>query len=187
MLAWIDLEMTGLDPLRHVIVEIAVLLTDDDLEVIAEGPSLILHADEEQLSDMEDVVAEMHAGNGLIELIRRSEVSVAEATAQTMAFLQAHISEPGTVPLCGNSIGTDRQFLARHMSEVDQFLHYRCVDVSTVKELCRRWHPEAFEQRPEKADAHRALDDIHESIAELRYYRDVFFAGPDFSETGPGA
>jgi len=184
MLVWIDLEMTGLDPQRHVIVEIATLLTDDSLEVIAEGPDLILHASAAELAAMDDAVAEMHAESGLTDLIRESRISAAEATAQTMDFLAAHIAEPGTVPLCGNSIGTDRQFLARHMADIHRFLHYRNVDVSTVKELCRRWHPDVFAKAPEKSKTHRALDDIHESITELRHYRDLFFAAPT---TGPAA
>jgi oligoribonuclease len=179
MLAWIDLEMTGLDPERHVIVEIASLLTDDDLEIIAEGPDLVVHATDSQLAEMDDFVTAMHERSGLTEQIRASTLSLADAEAATMAFLRAHIPEAGTVPLAGNSIGTDRRFLAAQMPEVESFLHYRCVDVSTIKELARRWHPEALSSAPAKVGSHRALDDVKESIAELQHYRRSVFRDPD--------
>ncbi len=174
MLAWMDLEMTGLDPARHVIVEIATLLTDDNLELIAEGPDLVVHATEEQLSRMPEVVVAMHTRSGLIDQIRESTVSVEEAGAQTLAFLRQHIPEPATVPLCGNSIGTDRRFLSIHLPEVENYLHYRSVDVSTLKELAKRWNPAILGGAPRKAEGHRALDDIRESVDELRYYRETF-------------
>jgi oligoribonuclease len=171
-----DLEMTGLDPGRHVIVEIATLLTDDELNVVAEGPDLVAHATDPQLAEMDDFVQTMHSKSGLLSAIRESELSVEGAGRETLAFLSAHISEARTVPLCGNSIGTDRRFLATYLPEIDEFLHYRSVDVSTIKELCRRWYPEVYAAAPAKSETHRALDDIRESIAELRYYRAAIFS-----------
>jgi oligoribonuclease len=170
-----DLEMTGLDPARHTIVEVATLITDDELEIVAEGPDLVVAASPEQLSAMDDVVRAMHTRSGLLEAIQSSTTSLAEAGEVTMAFLRQHIPEPRSVPLCGNSIGTDRRFLATWLPEVDDYLHYRCVDVSSVKELVRRWYPDAYSKVPKKAGAHRALDDILESIRELRYYRETVF------------
>ncbi len=170
-----DLEMTGLDPARHVIVEIATLVTDDELSVVAEGPDLVIAQPEERLADMPDVVREMHTRSGLIHAIEASPLSLADAGKATLDFIRSHVPEPGTVPLCGNSIGTDRRFLATFLPEVEAHLHYRSVDVSTVKELCRRWYPDALAGAPEKAGAHRALDDIKESVAELRYYRSAIF------------
>ena len=175
MLAWIDLEMTGLDPQRHVIVEIAAIVTDDDLATVAEGPDVVVHAAPEQLEAMDDVVRAMHTRSGLLDAMQRSTVSLAAAGRQTLEFLASHIAEPRTVPLCGNSIGTDRRFLAAQLPEVDGFLHYRSIDVSSVKELCRRWNPDAFAAAPPKAETHRALDDIRESIRELAYYRETIF------------
>ncbi|HET8929191.1 MAG TPA: oligoribonuclease [Acidimicrobiales bacterium] len=178
MLAWMDLEMTGLDPEHNVIVEIATLITDDDLEIIAEGPDLVIHATDEELAKMDDVVVKMHAKSGLTEQIRASTLSLADAGAQTLAFLKAHIDEARTVPLCGNSIGTDRRFLLRWLPEIEEFLHYRSVDVSSIKELARRWYPDELAQVPAKQGAHRALDDIRESIEELRQYRRLLFKDP---------
>ena len=176
MLAWMDLEMTGLDPAHHVIVEIATLITDDDLEVVAEGPDLVVHASEDQLSRMEDVVVRMHTDSGLLDRIRASSLTLADAGRQTLAFLREHVPEPRTVPLCGNSIGTDRRFLSTHLPEIEEHLHYRSVDVSTLKELGRRWAPELTAGAPTKAGSHRALDDIRESVAELHYYRQHLFS-----------
>ena len=181
MLAWMDLEMTGLEPDRHVIVEIATMLTDDDLELIAEGPDLIVHATPEQLAEMDDFVTNMHTRSGLLDQITASTISLEEAGAQTLAFLQEHIPEARTVPLCGNSIGTDRRFLAAHLPEVEEFLHYRSIDVSTLKELARRWNPDALKTAPKKAGGHRALDDIRESLEELRHYRQALFVSRDTS------
>jgi oligoribonuclease len=175
VLVWMDLEMTGLDPSRHVIVEIATLITDDDLVTVAEGPDIVVHAGDEQLAQMDGVVRRMHTRSGLLAAIEASSTSLAEAGRQTLEFLRAHIQQPRSVPLCGNSIGTDRRFLATHLPEVDDFLHYRSVDVSSIKELCRRWHPDVLAQAPTKAETHRALDDIRESIAELAYYRSTIF------------
>ncbi len=179
MLAWLDLEMTGLDPARHVIVEIATLVTDDDLEVVAEGPDLVVAQPPEALAAMDDVVRDMHTRSGLLPAIAASTTTLEQAGAATLAFLQEHIAEPGTVPLCGNSIGTDRRFLATYLPAVEHFLHYRSIDVSTIKELCRRWYPEVLPGAPAKTSTHRALDDIRESVAELRYYRSTAFRAHD--------
>ncbi len=167
--------MTGLDPSNHVIVEIAALITDDDLEIVAEGPDLVIFQPAEALQAMPDIVRRMHEHSGLTTAVQASTTSLASAGDQVLAFLKEHAPEPGTVPLCGNSIGTDRRFLAAYLPEINDHLHYRSVDVSTVKELCRRWYPEAFAAAPVKAGSHRALDDIKESVAELRYYRDAIF------------
>lgn len=179
MLAWMDLEMTGLDPARHTIVEIATIVTDDDLRIVAEGPDLVISTSDEQLASMEDVVRDMHTRSGLLEQIKRSSLSLEEAGRLTLEFLKKHIPEPKTVPLCGNSIGMDRRFLAAQLPMVDDWLHYRSVDVSTLKELARRWYPEVLASAPRKRGAHRALGDIRESIAELVYYRERMFRGPD--------
>jgi oligoribonuclease len=170
-----DLEMTGLDPDRNVIVEIATLITDDDLAVIAEGPDIVVQATEEDLAAMDEVVTAMHTRSGLLEAIRKSETDLAEAGRQTLDFLRAHIPEAGTVPLCGNSIGMDRRFLARWLPEIDRFLHYRSIDVSTLKELTRRWYPQVHNGQPRKVGSHRAMGDVHESVAELAYYRKTVF------------
>ncbi len=175
MLVWMDLEMTGLDPDRNVIVEIATLITDDELEVVAEGPDLVVHQPDDALALMDPVVVEMHTSSGLLDQIRASTISLDEAGAATLAFLLEHVPEPRTTPLCGNSIGTDRRFLARHLPAIEDHLHYRSVDVSTIKELARRWYPEVLASQPRKAAAHRALDDIRESVAELRFYRERLF------------
>jgi oligoribonuclease len=175
VLAWMDLEMTGLDPAKHVIVEIATLLTNDDLEIIARGPELVIHASEAELDGMDQVVLDMHTKSGLLPEIRKSTVTLEEAGAQTLAFLKEHIKESRTVPLCGNSIGMDRRFLAVHLNEVEEYLHYRSVDVTTIKELARRWYPKVLKSAPRKDVSHRALDDIKESIDELRHYRETVF------------
>lgn len=181
-----DLEMTGLDPARHVIVEIATIITDDDLRVVAEGPDLVVHQPEAALAEMDDFVTEMHTSSGLLEAIRTSTVTLEQAGAETLAFIREHVPEPRTVPLCGNSIGTDRRFLAAHLVEIEEHLHYRSVDVSTIKELARRWYPDALATMPRKAVSHRALDDIRESIAELAHYRDTVFA-PRQATSAPSA
>ncbi|HSS08699.1 MAG TPA: oligoribonuclease [Acidimicrobiales bacterium] len=175
MLAWMDLEMTGLDAGHDAIVEIAALMTDDDLEIVAEGPDLFIAVDNAALARMDDVVRAMHAKSGLLTAIEASTTTLEDAAAATLEFLKQHIAEPGTVPLCGNSIGTDRRFLAAFMPEVENFLHYRSIDVSTIKELARRWYPDAYNNAPKKAGGHRALEDIKESVAELRYYRASVF------------
>ncbi|MGH9109950.1 MAG: oligoribonuclease [Acidimicrobiales bacterium] len=185
MLAWMDLEMTGLDPARHTIVEIATLVTDDDLAIVAEGPDLVVSATPEELAAMNDLVRHMHTRSGLLASIEASSLSLAQAAEATLAFLRQHIAEPGTVPLAGNSIGMDRRFLAVHAPQIEQFLHYRSIDVSTVKELARRWMPEAASQAPRKHGAHRAMDDIKESVAELAYYRRAVFRAPETSDGRP--
>jgi oligoribonuclease len=171
MLVWMDLEMTGLDPGRHAIVEVATLVTDDDLAVVAEGPDVIVHQPPEVLAGMDDVVRKMHTKSGLLAAIESSTVSLADAGAATLDFIKSHVPGPRTVPLAGNSIGMDRRFLAAQLPDIEEYLHYRSVDVSTVKELCRRWYPDVLAAAPEKAGSHRALDDIRESVEELRYYR----------------
>jgi oligoribonuclease len=185
MLAWIDLEMTGLDPARHTILEIAVLMTDDDLVIVAEGPDLIVHATPEQLDEMDGTVRAMHTRSGLLAAVESSTLMLPDAGSQTLDFLKQHIAEPRTVPLAGNSIGTDRRFLAVQLPEVEDFLHYRSVDVSTIKELCRRWHPEVYKGAPTKKGGHRALQDIRESVEELAYYRAAVFhpISPDQERT----
>src|SRR3954449_10921648 len=175
MLVWMDLEMTGLDPARHTVVEIATLVTDDDLQVAAEGPDLVIHQPADALAEMDDVVRKMHTKSGLLAAIESSTLSLEDAGKQTLDFIKQHVPEPRTVPLAGNSIGMDRRFLAVHLPEIEEYLHYRSVDVSTVKELARRWYPAAYSKAPKKAGGHRALDDIRESVAELRYYRETIF------------
>ncbi|MBI2706552.1 MAG: oligoribonuclease [Actinobacteria bacterium] len=181
MLAWMDLEMTGLDPTTDVIVEIATLVTDDDLTIVAEGPDLVVFQPPEVLARMGDFVREMHSKSGLLPQIEQSMVTLEAAGEATLAFLHEHIPEERTVPLCGNSIGTDRRFLAAYLPEIEEYLHYRSVDVSTLKELAQRWNPPVVSTAPVKRETHRALDDIRESVGELAHYRDHFcvLAGRD--------
>jgi oligoribonuclease len=180
VLAWIDLEMTGLDPAQHTILEIASLVTEDDLSLVEEGPDLVVHAAPAQLAAMDEYVRSMHGRSGLLAAVEASVLTLPDAGAQTLEFFKKHIPEPGTVPLAGNSIGTDRRFLASMLPELEDFLHYRSVDVSTVKELCRRWRPDVYKAAPVKKGGHRALADIRESVCELAYYRDALFdLGPD--------
>ena len=175
-----DLEMTGLDPETDVIVEIATLITDDELNIVAEGPELVIFQPDDVLARMNDFVTKMHITSGLLELIKVSTVSEAEAMQQTLDFIKIHSPESGKIPLCGNSIRTDRSFLAKHMPDIENWLHYRCVDVSTVKELVRRWYPGVEHGRPTSVgQSHRALDDIRDSVAEMAYYRDRVFRTPD--------
>jgi len=176
--------MTGLDPAHCVIVEIATIVTDDELQIVAEGPDLVVHQPPEALTGMEQVVVDMHTSSGLLTEIAASTITLEEAGAATLAFIKEHVPEPRTVPLCGNSIGTDRRFLAIYLPEIEEHLHYRSVDVSTIKELTRRWYPGALEAVPRKATAHRALDDIRESIQELRWYREHVFK-PSAEPTPP--
>ncbi len=166
-----DLEMTGLDPEACVVVEVATLVTDDQLEVVAEGPDLVVSCAPEKLEAMEDVVREMHEKSGLLDAIRASTTTLEDAERSTLEFIKQHVPERRSVPLCGNSIGTDRRFLAAQLPSIDDWLHYRSIDVSTLKELCRRWYPDVLEKAPSKGGRHRALDDIRESVEELRYYR----------------
>jgi oligoribonuclease len=178
MLVWMDLEMTGLDPARHAVVEIATLITDDNLEIVAEGPDLVVHAGDVALAEMDDFVRTMHTKSGLLTAIQASTTTLEAAGEATLAFIKEHVPEVRSVPLCGNSIGTDRRFLAIHLPAIEEYLHYRSVDVSTVKELARRWYPRAYQRAPKKSGGHRALDDIRESVAELRYYRESVFKPP---------
>ena len=175
VLVWMDLEMTGLDPATEVIVEIATLITDDELNIVAEGPDLGIHQPEPVLKAMDPFVVEMHTTSGLLVAIRESTVTLEQAGAATLEFIKQHIAEPRTIPLCGNSIGTDRRFLAKYLPEIENFLHYRSVDVSTIKELVKRWYPGLEISRPTKSGAHRALDDVRESIRELKFYRENVF------------
>lgn len=175
MLVWMDLEMTGLDPSTNVIVEIATLVTDDELEIVAEGPDLVIATSADKLAGMDPVVRDMHTRSGLLKAIEASTISLDVAGTQTLDFIREHVPEPRTVPLCGNSIGTDRRFLAVHLPEIEEYLHYRSIDVSTIKELSRRWYPETLAGAPTKAGGHRALDDVRESVAELRYWRETVF------------
>lgn len=175
MLFWMDLEMTGLDPNTEVIVEIATVVTDDDLTVLAEGPDIVIATAAQFLEKMEPFVLNMHINSGLLEAIKASTVSHEDAMQQTLDFIKFHSPESGKIPLCGNSIGTDRRFLAKYMPEIENWLHYRSVDVSSVKELVKRWYPGLEHARTSKVQTHRALDDIMESIAELKFYREKVF------------
>ncbi|RLE22616.1 MAG: oligoribonuclease [Actinobacteria bacterium] len=178
MLAWMDLEMTGLDHTSDVIVEIATLITDDNLEIIAEGPDLVVHQSDETLAGMDPFVVEMHTRSGLLDLIKSSDISLEQAGAATLDFIKLHVPESMTVPLCGNSIGTDRRFLAAYLPDIENYLHYRSIDVSSVKELVKRWYPGVDSSRPRGQGSHRALDDIRESIREMAFYRDHVFVDP---------
>jgi oligoribonuclease len=172
---WIDCEMTGLDLRADALIEIAALVTDSELNILGDGVDVVIHASDEQLANMPDVVREMHAKSGLTDEVRRAEVSLAEAEKMVLDYVREHVPEPGTAPLAGNSIATDRGFIARDMPALDGHLHYRMVDVSSVKELCRRWYPRIYFAQPGKGLAHRALADIKESIRELAYYRETAF------------
>ena len=176
-LVWLDLEMTGLDLDRHVIVEIAALVTDDDLQPVDDGIDLIVHQPASALAEMDDFVRAMHTKSGLLPEIQASTMSLADAGARVLDYVRGHVAE-GSSPLCGNSIGVDRRFLDRQLPELDRFLHYRSIDVSSFKELCRRWYPAVYKGRPSKAETHRALADVLESIGELRYYREHMLVDP---------
>ena len=176
-LVWMDLEMTGLDPEKDTILEIATLIANDSLDVQAEGPSLAIHHPQPILDAMDQWNREHHAASGLTARVLASTVSMADAEAQTMAFVKQFCSERSS-PLCGNSIWQDRRFLARYMRTLESYLHYRIIDVSTIKELVRRWYPRG-PQPPEKRHAHLALDDLRESIAELHFYRENYFRAVD--------
>ncbi|WP_238419022.1 oligoribonuclease [Gordonia sp. 'Campus'] len=181
-LVWIDCEMTGLRLESDKLIEIAALVTDGDLNILGEGVDVVIHADDEALAAMPDVVTKMHAASGLTEEVRASTVTLAEAEKLVLDYIRKHVTTAGAVPLAGNSIATDRGFITRDMPELDAYLHYRMVDVSSIKELCRRWYPRVYFGQPEKGLAHRALADIRESIRELRYYRAAAFVpapGPD--------
>ena len=178
-LIWIDLEMTGLDPEKHVIVEIASIITDDQLNVVAEGPNIVIHQPDDVLSRMEPWSLEHHQASGLTDRINASSYSCARAETETLAFL-SRFCEKGASPLCGNSIGQDRRFLVKHMPALEDFFHYRNIDVSSVKELVKRWYPSL--PRYEKEKTHLALSDIRESIDEMLYYRKHVFVPSDASQ-----
>ena len=181
-IVWVDLEMTGLDPSRHVIVEVAALVTDAELNIIDEGVDLVVHATDAQLAEMDDFVTQMHSDNGLLDDIKASTVSIEEAEDAVLGLVEKHCDPAHPAPLAGNSIATDRTFIRAQMPRLDAALHYRMIDVSTVKELSRRWFPKAYFNQPAKGMAHRALADIVESIRELDYYRRSVFVpapGPD--------
>jgi oligoribonuclease len=173
-----DLEMTGLDAEKDLIVEIATLVTDDELEIVAEGPDLVVHQDAEALAAMDPFVLAMHTKSGLLPLITASTTTLEVAGQATLDFIKEHVPEPRTVPLCGNSIGTDRRFLVRYLPTIEEHLHYRSVDVSTIKELARRWYPDALKAAKPDEGRHRAMDDVRASVAELRHYREHVFRPP---------
>jgi oligoribonuclease len=177
--------MTGLDLGKDALIEVAVLVTDPDLNVIGDGVDVVIHADEAALAAMPEVVRDMHARSGLTKAARASTVSLIEAEDMVLDYVTAHVPDPRTAPLCGNSIATDRGFITRDMPRLDAHLHYRMIDVSSIKELCRRWYPRVYFGQPAKGLAHRALADIRESIRELEYYRRAIFVplpGPDVEE-----
>ncbi|GGF38585.1 oligoribonuclease [Williamsia phyllosphaerae] len=181
-LVWIDCEMTGLRLDTDKLIEIAALVTDSDLNILGEGVDVVIHADDADLEAMPDVVKKMHAASGLTEEVRASTVTVPEAEQMVLDYVRKHVKSAGAAPLAGNSIATDRGFIARDMTALDTYLHYRMIDVSSIKELSRRWYPKIYFGQPEKGLAHRALADIRESIRELKYYRQTAFVaqpGPD--------
>lgn len=179
LLVWIDCEMTGLDLGSDALIEVAALVTDPDLNVLGDGVDVVIHVPDSALDGMLDLVRDMHAKSGLTEEVRASRVTLAEAEDMVMEYVTRYVPTPRTAPLCGNSIATDRGFLARDMHRLDEHLHYRMIDVSSIKELCRRWYPRTYYGQPTKGLAHRALADIKESIRELDYYRNtVFIPGP---------
>jgi oligoribonuclease len=180
-LVWLDLEMTGLDTDRHVIVEIAALVTDSELEPVDDGIDLVVHASDDELAAMDDFVRAMHTKSSLLPAIQASDVTLEAAGAAVLEYVRGHVAE-GAAPLCGNSIGVDRRFLDRYLPALDGYLHYRSIDVSSLKELCRRWYPEVYKGRPGKRESHRALDDVRESINELRYYREMMLRPAEGTE-----
>jgi oligoribonuclease len=184
-LVWIDCEMTGLDLGSDLLIEVAALVTDAELNVLGDGVDVVIGATEDDLARMPDVVRDMHASSGLTQEVIASTVTMKEAEQQVLAYIKQWVPEPKKAPLCGNSIATDRGFLTRDMAELDEWLHYRMVDVSSVKELARRWYPRAYFASPKKGGGHRALADIRESVLELKYYRQAVFVpqpGPTTEE-----
>ncbi|NUP25489.1 MAG: oligoribonuclease [Nocardia sp.] len=185
LVVWMDCEMTGLDLATDKLIEVAALVTDSDLNVLGDGVDIVIHADDAALAAMPEVVADMHARSGLTEEVRQSTVTLADAERQVLDYVKQYAPTARVVPLAGNSIATDRGFIARDMPELDAHLHYRMIDVSSIKELCRRWYPRIYFGQPEKGLAHRALADIKESIRELEYYRRTAFVpapGPSTAE-----
>jgi oligoribonuclease len=186
-LVWLDLEMTGLDVGRDTIVELAVLVTDASLEPLDDGLDVVVHQSPDVLGGMSDFVRAMHTRSGLLPAIETSTVDLADAGARALKYVKGHVPEASTAPMCGNTIGMDRRFLARYLPDLENYLHYRSIDVSTLKELTRRWYPGVYRKRPGKAERHRALDDVRESIAELRFYRETILREPDPTPTTPPA
>ena len=178
VLVWIDMEMTGLEPDRERIIEMATILTDGQLVEVAAGPALVIHEHDTVLAAMDDWNRTHHGGSGLVARVEASIVSDADAEAQTLAFINQYVGAKDRPVLCGNSIHQDRRFIRRYMPLLEKRLHYRMVDVSSIKELARRWFPQVIARQPPKHDTHRALDDIRESIDELRYYRQHVFVAP---------
>ena len=177
-LVWIDCEMTGLDLHKDALIEVAVLVTDSELKVLDDGLDLLIKPPSDALEQMVDVVRNMHTTSGLLEAIESASLTLDDAEQLLLAYMKQFVPEPGKAPLCGNTIATDRAFLARDMPELDRHLHYRMIDVSSIKELARRWYPKAYYSAPVKRGGHRALADIRESIDELRYYREAIFVPP---------
>jgi oligoribonuclease len=178
LLVWVDCEMTGLDLGKDALIEVAVLVTDPDLNVLGEGVDIVIGADEAALAGMPEVVREMHERSGLTTAVRASTISLVQAEDMVLEYVTRYVPEPRSAPLCGNSIATDRGFIARDMPRLDAHLHYRMIDVSSIKELCRRWYPRVYFGQPTKGLSHRALADIRESIRELEYYRRAIFVPP---------
>jgi oligoribonuclease len=176
VLVWLDMEMTGLEPDRERIIEMATIITDGNLTEVAIGPDLVIHQDDALLAAMDDWNKSHHGGSGLVERVKASTVTEGDAEAQTLAFINAHVSAKDRPVLAGNSIHQDRRFIRRYMPALEKRLHYRMVDVSTIKELARRWYPAIIAKQTAKKETHRALDDIRESIDELRFYRQHLFA-----------
>jgi oligoribonuclease len=189
-LVWIDCEMTGLDLARDALIEVAVLVTDADLRLLDDGLDVVIHTADDVLDTMIPFVRDMHASSGLTDAVRASTVTLGEAEQQVLDYVRAHVPEPKVAPLCGNSIATDRGFLARDMPTLDAHLHYRMVDVSSIKELAKRWYPRVYQSQPAKGLAHRALADIRESVQELDFYRRTLFVplpGPTLDEAQAAA
>jgi len=177
-LVWIDCEMTGLDLRRDALIEVAGIVTDAELSPLDDGVAVIVHAHDDVLDTMLPVVREMHTASGLTDAVRASTVTLGDAEQLILNYVRSHVADPKTAPLCGNSIATDRAFIARDMPALDEHLHYRMIDVSSIKELAKRWYPRVYQSQPQKGLAHRALDDIRESIVELTYYRRTLFIAP---------
>ena len=177
-LVWIDCEMTGLDLARDALIEVAVIVTDADLSPVDDGIDIIINVADDVLDTMIPFVRDMHASSGLTDAVRASTTTLGDAETRVLDYVRTHIPEARTAPLCGNSIATDRGFLARDMPNLDQYLHYRMIDVSSLKELAKRWYPRVYQSQPAKGLSHRALADIRESIQELAYYRQALFVAP---------
>jgi oligoribonuclease len=186
-LVWIDLEMTGLDVDQDAIVEIACIVTDSNLLALDDGIQLVVHQDEAVLERMDEFVRTMHRKSGLLDEIPTAPSDTGAAEQEVLAYVQKHVATASSAPMCGNSIGMDRRFLAKYMPELDNYVHYRSIDVSSFKEVARRWYPAIYRKRPGKAEQHRALGDIQESIDELRYYRDRLFAPAAAAESPTAA